>query len=112
MLQRCGSPVQFLVAIGYEWNAAKLPPSQFFDSIYNGIKKNANKNKVKLIFKKDSFCIQFILTIMLEEPFRCLIKMGFFLFEVKKVLISVYLVAEDSFHHSLIMAKKDVKSEL
>lgn len=31
---------------------------------------------------------------------------GFILFEVKNFLISVYLVAFNSFHHFLIMAKK------
>lgn len=39
---------------------------------------------------------------------------SFLLCEAKKFLISVYLVAEDSFHHFLIVTKKkkDVKPEL
>ena len=71
------------------------------------------KYKVQLIFKKDSFYVQFILIIMLKEPFRCLIKF-FFSVLSKEFLKSVYSVAYHTFRHFLIMAKKkiDVKLEL
>jgi hypothetical protein len=45
---------------------------------------------------------------MLEESFRCIVK-RYFLFEIKNSLISVSLLADDSFHHFLIVAKEKKK---